>query len=376
MATNEGGEFIIERSLAPSARVACFATKGSGSNDEDRIRRLLAPLRPAIWPFDRTGKVRSGSEILRRIARDRPDLVVMEGTGLPGGLAVLLGRLLFGVPFIVSSGDAVAPFLGMRHRLLLPVATVYERLLYVASAGFIGWTPYLVGRALTWGAPRAVTAANWSMQVPAQRTRGEMRARMGISDDAVVFGLVGALPWTGSRGYCYGLDLVRAVRRCSNPRVVVVVVGEGTGRDRLEEHAGEYLGTRVLLPGAVPHDEVPAVLSAFDVAALPQSTDAVGAFRYTTKLSEYLAAGLPVVTGQVPFAYDLDDGWVWRLPGAGPWEEVYVDALAGLMSGLDADEVARRAARVPRHLREFDCALQVARVTAFVTDVLQSRPIA
>jgi glycosyltransferase involved in cell wall biosynthesis len=351
----------------------CFATGGSGSNDEDRIRRLLAPLHPDVWPFDRRDKVRSGLALIRMMARDRPDLVVMEGTGLAGGMAVLVGKLALRVPFVVSSGDAIGPFLGMRHRLVLPVAIAYERMLYRLCDGFIGWTPYLVGRALTWGAARAVTAANWPPEAAHEAAaRVRTRDRVGIAQDALVFGLVGALPWTATRGYCYGLDLVRALRRCTNERVVVVIVGDGTGRARLAEEAGDLLGTRVLLPGAVPRAEVPGMLSAFDVAALPQSTDAVGAFRYTTKLSEYLAAGLPVVTGQVPFAYDLDDGWLWRLPGDGPWDEAYVDGLAALMSGLETDELERRTKRVPHRLREFDGELQVTRVTSFVTDVLRA----
>ena len=50
---------------------------------------------------------------------------------------------------------------------------------------------------------------------------------------------------------------------------------------------------------------MPNHLAAFDLASLPQSVDGVGSFRYTTKLSEYLAAGLPIVTGQIPAAYDL-----------------------------------------------------------------------
>jgi hypothetical protein len=49
------------------------------------------------------------------------------------------------------------------------------------------------------------------------------------------------------------------------------------------------------------------------------SVDQVGSFRYTTKLSKYLAFGLPVITGQIPLAYDLDDGWIWRLAGDAPW---------------------------------------------------------
>jgi glycosyltransferase involved in cell wall biosynthesis len=357
---------------ATAVRIACFATGGSGSNDEDRVRGLLEPFGPDVLPFDRGHKGRSARRLLRALARERPDLLVMEGTGLAGGIAALLGKHVLRIPFIVSSGDAVAPFVAMRHRLLLPVGLGYERLLYRSCSGFIGWTPYLVGRALTWGAPRAVTAANWPPEpVVGPDARATYRTKLGIAPDALVFGLVGALAWAPSRGYCYGLDLVRAIRRCTNERVVVVVVGDGSGRARLADEAGELLGARVILTGAVPRAEVPAMLATFDVAALPQSTDAIGSFRYTTKLSEYLAAGLPVVTGQIPAAYDLDDGWLWRLPGDGPWEDDYVDALVRLMNELEPEELRRRAARVPRALREFDRASQVAHVTAFVTDVLR-----
>src|SRR6516164_921903 len=104
-----------------------------------------------------------------------------------------------------------------------------------------------------------------------------------------------------------------------------------------------------------------------DVASLPQSVDGVGSFRYTTKLSEYLAAGLPVVTGQLPFAYDLDDGWLWRLPGRAPWDPRYLQALADFLDRLDEDELRTHAAAVPRARPLFDRESQVRRTTAFVT---------
>jgi hypothetical protein len=96
----------------------------------------------------------------------------------------------------------------------------------------------------------------------------------------------------------------------------------------------------------------------------------VGAFRYTTKLSEYLAAGLPVVTGQLPLAYDLDEGWLWRLPGDAPWADEYVAALAQLMSTLGRDDLEARRALVPRALRDFDPDRQKRAVSAFVLDAL------
>jgi glycosyltransferase involved in cell wall biosynthesis len=149
----------------------------------------------------------------------------------------------------------------------------------------------------------------------------------------------------------------------------VLVVGDGSGRERLEEIAGEHLGQRVLLPGAVSREEVPVALAAMDVGSLPQSVDAVGAFRYTTKISEYLAAGLPVVTGEIPLAYDLDDGWLWRLPGDAPWDERYVAALAELMGSLRADDVAERRSRIPREDPLFSVERQQRQVCDFVADV-------
>src|SRR5262249_16379058 len=97
----------------------------------------------------------------------------------------------------------------------------------------------------------------------------------------------------------------------------------------------------------------------------------VGSFRYTTKLSEYLAAGLPVVTSQVPLAYDLGDEWLWRLPGGAPWDTTYVQALAGLMDGLDRNELVAKQAAGPRKPAEFDRSRQVSRVTSFLLDVLR-----
>jgi hypothetical protein len=122
----------------------------------------------------------------------------------------------------------------------------------------------------------------------------------------------------------------------------------------------------------VTDDQVPTYLSALDVASLPQSMDSVGAFRYTTKLSEYLAAGLPVVTGQLPFSYDLDEGWLWRLPGAAPWDVEYEEALGALMHGVSGIDIERRRARTARGAARFDGLAQQRRISAFVADVARA----
>ncbi len=291
----------------------------------------------------------------------------MEGTGVAGGLAVIAARAIAGVPYVVSSGDAVGPFVGLSHRRLAPFAGLYERLLCRRSAGFIGWSPYLVGRALTFGAPRAMTAANWA-PAAAPEERAARREALGIPAEAIVFGLVGSLPWNEASGYCYGLELVRAALATDRKDLRVLVVGDGSGLARLRELAAG--DERIILPGRVPKEEVAGVLAALDVASLPQSVDGVGSFRYTTKISEYLGAGLPVVTGQIPLAYDLDDGWIWRLAGDAPWDPRYLAALAELMRTVTPAEVAARRAAVPRDLAIFDRGRQQRAVSAFVADLV------
>lgn len=359
-------------SLSPDASIAVFSTLGSGSHEEDRILSLTAELNPTVWTFDRANKRRTAGALLRRLRRERPDLVVIEGTAIAAGVVALIGRFVYGVPYVVSSGDAVGPFIRLIAPRLRAAGYVYEFVLCRFCAGYIGWTPYLAGRAMTLGAPRAMTAANWApagTRDPADRAA--VRQELGIAPDAIVFGLVGSLNWSERAGYCYGLELVRAVRRTARDDMHVVLVGDGDGLARLKDEAGADLGDRVHFSGRVPREQLGRYFAAMDVASLPQSVDGVGAFRYTTKLSEYLAAGLPVVTGQLPFAYDLGGDWLWRLPGDAPWSESYVDALAALMTQIDARDVQQRRASVPHELPVFDEALQRQRATAFLDDVLE-----
>jgi glycosyltransferase involved in cell wall biosynthesis len=355
-----------------NAQIICFATHGADHLDARRLDYLLEPLQPQVYAFDYARKLSSAVGLLKTVFRERPKLIVMEGTGIAGGLTLLLIGVLLRIPFVVSSGDAVGPYLSLRSPLAGLLGGIYERLLCRRCAGFVGWTPYLAGRAMTFGARRAMTAPGWSTQRESGETREELRRRLRIPADALVIGLVGSLDWTDSVEYVYGLELIRAVRRVRRPDIVVCIVGDGSGRQRLAELAGEDLGGRVLLPGRVAHEQVADYLAAFDLASLSQSVDAVGSFRYSTKLSEYLAAGLPIVSGQIPAAYDLDGGYFWRLPGPAPWSEVYISALAALMEGLTETELAERRAAARRGvgIGPFDAATQQQRMVAFVQDIL------
>jgi len=307
------------------------------------------------------------------VRAERPRLLVMEGTGIGGGLVCIAARLLHGIPYVVSSGDAVGPFIRAHHPVAGLLFEIYERILCRLSAGFIGWTPYLCGRAMAFGAPRAVTAQGWVIGGNAELPpgcRGEMRREWGIPEGSLVVGIVGALEWNPLRHWCYGLDLVRAMKRVRRGNLCALIVGGGTGLERLRQEAGEALGKTIFIPGPVPLERVMLALSAMDVASLPQSVDGVGSYRYTTKLPEYAGARLPVITNQVPMAYDLGEGWMWRLPGNAPWEERYLAALTRLLEALDPGSIDTKRRGIPDIAALFDREAQIERVGAFVRDLL------
>jgi hypothetical protein len=348
-----------------------FATKGSGSNEEMRLKELVSRCDPEFIGFEKKRKLGSFLGLLKAFMRRPPSLIVMEGTGIAGGVACLLARLFIRHRYNVSSGDAVGPFVAAHVRILGIPFAIYERILCWFSSGFIGWTPYLVGRALTFGAPRGVTAPGWvigkGIKDPVEE-RTKSRAQWGVPEDRIVFGLAGALVWNRRYQYCYGMELIKAIRQTSREDIAVVIIGEGSGHACLQEQAGNDLGSRIFLPGQVPLDNVMENLCGMDIASLPQSTDGVGAFRYTTKISEYQSANLPIVTSRIPAAYDLDLQPCWRLPGVAPWDPKYIAALSRLMSTVTLDDLARAKSEVKQG-SVFSRESQIARVTSFLNDL-------
>ncbi|MBE2203389.1 MAG: glycosyltransferase [Chthoniobacterales bacterium] len=355
-------------------KIAWFATKGRGSNEAQRMQALVSLLPDTTeLPFDKADKRQSFFQLWAAIKREKPDLLVMEGTGIAGGAACLLARMVYGIRYVVSSGDAVGPFVRALHPVLGIFFEIYERWLCRWSAGFIGWTPYLCGRAMAFGAKKTVTAEGWVIgSKEASVSRDAIRSAWGVPPGALVVGIVGSLSWNPRRQWCYGLDLVRAAHKVERPDLCVVIVGGGDGLPRLKQLAGSLLGRRIFLPGPVPLEEVMSNLQAMDVGSLPQSVDGVGTYRYTTKLPEYLAARLPVITNQIPMAYDLGLDGMWRLPGDSPWDKTHQEALEELLRGLDKKAIRKKADAMPScGETHFSKEQQIARVAAFLREVLQ-----
>lgn len=123
----------------------------------------------------------------------------------------------------------------------------------------------------------------------------QVRRSLGLTGNFVI-------GWVGSFRKFHGLDLlVDAYREASkfSQQSKLLLIGDGPERIRLEEKVDEYgLRDRVMFLGNIPHNEVHAYISSFDVAVLPSRLDE--GFHYSPlKLREFFAAGVPVIASAV-----------------------------------------------------------------------------
>jgi glycosyltransferase involved in cell wall biosynthesis len=359
--------------------ILCINTGGIGDLHGLRMRRLTQDLDADCTYLDvdrSVSRLENGRKIWSTLQSRTWDLVYMESTGIAGGFPLIRAAHTWGQRYVVSSGDPVGGFFRVVKGPIHGFAFErYERHLYRKSAGFIGWTPYLAGAALKMGAPRAVTvegAVDTSIfEARPDSERRAIKERYGLNTDHIVAGVVGSLKWTPRQSYCYGLELARMLPYVQRQDLSVLVVGDGDGREQIEAAVPAEWKDRVVFTGRVPETEVVDALNAMDIGFITQTMDELGSFRLTTKLPEYLAAGLPVAMSPIPgfFDYACDAGWA--LPPHHPASDAFVSELGTWIDTVTWDEITQRRNRAPEIARTvFDYSVIRPRFTSFIYDVL------
>jgi len=227
-----------------------------------------------------------------------------------------------GIRCVVGTRHLYFPF---RSRLRARICTpgLYHRLIAVSA---------FVAKSLTGSGvdPQRVTVIPNGIEIgtfaAARGRREAVREELGLAPEARVVGAVGRL--TAGKGYEH---LVEAVASLPDElEVTCLFVGEGEERSRLEAQVADLrAGKRIRFLGY--REDVPAVLAALDVLALPSmlpEADSLAAL-------EALASGTPVV------AYDQ-----------GAVREVVVDSVSGVL--LPPGEVRELAAALAQVLSRPD----------------------
>lgn len=246
----------------------------------------------------------------RAFARLRPQLVY-ERYSLFLCATVWMARRR-GIPVILEINDS-ALVERVRPLWLKSLARRIEHWCLRNATGLVFISGYFQQQAETaYGAiaPSVISpnAADLVRFDPARHDATRLRAERGVAG-RVVCGYVGAfVHWHGVNGFVEAI----AARLAEVPTLVLLLVGDGRGLPALRELVAERgLADRVLLPGRVPHAEIPSWIACMDYAVLPDSNH----YGSPVKLFEFMAMGVAMVAPDyAPVAEVVEDdrtGWLF-----------------------------------------------------------------
>jgi glycosyltransferase involved in cell wall biosynthesis len=162
-------------------------------------------------------------------------------------------------------------------------------------------------------------------------TRAEVRARLNIPADRIVFGTVARLqPLKGHDDLLAGAAEI--FQQC--PQAHFLFIGDGVFRPRLEQTiAARGWQSRFTLTGLVPPAEVPRLLPAMDILVHPSYREGLA-----RALPQGALAGLPLIS------YDCDGAGEVCIKGQTGWlvPTGAVPQLASAMTQAAADENRRQ----------------------------------
>jgi glycosyltransferase involved in cell wall biosynthesis len=226
----------------------------------------------------------------------RPEVLYVLDMGVSGVAAALPFRLLGARAVIIDTGDAITALARAAH-LRGPAGVAATWLLeesglrlasHIVVRGFFHHE-LLARRGIhsTW----IPDGFERELFYPAETQSG--------STDLCI-GLVGSVTWTGSLAATYGYDLIELLAALSDLPVRGVLVGDGSGLERLRAHAyARGVSDRITFAGHVPYVALRPWLQSFDIALSTQTNDLVGQVRTTGKLPLYLACGCFILSSRV-----------------------------------------------------------------------------
>ncbi len=238
------------------------------------------------------------------LLKERPDIHYVLNTAMPGSMIALVWRFLFGVPYVLDTGDAIHAMAcrsGTKAGWRLPLLWSLERLTERFAAAVVvrgtNHREHLVARGLR----RVIVIRDGYLEQPSASPEALelLRHKLGLTGRFVV-GVMGSLVYSPKLNICYGWDLLEALTHLKDLPVIGLIIGDGTGLPWLLKLATELgVAYRIVFCGRIPYSEVPTHLRLMDVALSTQTNNLPGQVRTTGKLPEYMAAERFILASRV-----------------------------------------------------------------------------
>jgi glycosyltransferase involved in cell wall biosynthesis len=248
------------------------------------VKTVALPIREKRWPDFKTMRA--------WIIENRQDIDLINTHSSTDSWLVALANL--------SLGKKAVPVLRTRH-ISAPVKSSFaNRWLYNKAAARIVTTGEGLRHELidSLGLPpekvqSIFTGINTKRFVPGSKI--EAREKLGLDVNAVWVGIIATLrSWKGHK------YLLKAIAELNDPRIRLVIVGDGPQRDKLNRLTVELGLTRAVRFAGQQRDVVPW-LQALDVFALPSYANE----GVSQAVMQAMAVGLPVITTPIGSSADV-----------------------------------------------------------------------
>ncbi|GAB4419760.1 MAG: hypothetical protein OHK0021_24240 [Bryobacter sp.] len=241
-------------------------------------------------------KLSAAKEMRAAIAQSKPDLLYVLDMSMAGVAAALIWKVFHGTPVVIDTGDAI---------------TALARSAKLRGTAGIAAT-WLLEEAGLRGANHIVVRGSRHQDLLAERGISATWIPDGFEPElffpppaaapstTTTIGLVGSLIWNGTLEATYGWDLVEMLAALPDLPLRGLVIGDGTGLERLRAHAqARGVAERIEFAGRVPYPKLREQLWCMDLCLSTQTNDLPGQVRTTGKLPLYLACGRFVLASRV-----------------------------------------------------------------------------
>lgn len=216
----------------------------------------------------------------------------------PDGPAALKVARALGLPVSIKARGADVHYWGEARGIAAQVRGAARE-----ADGLLAVSAGLADDIAAWGVPRdriTIHRTGLDRAVFKPLDKAQCRTALGLPQDRPVLATVGAL--IARKGQRHAIEALAHL-----PEAVLVLAGSGPDLATLRAVAeAQGVEERVRFLGAVPHGDLPQVLSAADVFVLPSASEGLA-----NAWVEALACGTPVVTTPIPGALELltDPAW-------------------------------------------------------------------